>query len=68
VGVSQQTIMGWESGRTRPRDGALRTWRTLRAKGVRELRAMATGGEQKARRAVRRIARLRVAVRQAKKK
>jgi DNA-binding transcriptional regulator YiaG len=45
VGVSAQTIMGWEAGRTRPRRAALRNWRAIRAKGVRELRAMLGGGE-----------------------
>lgn len=67
VGVSPQTIMGWESGRTRPRRNALRTWRAIRAKGVRELRAMlATGGEvvPGAKRRVRR--RLKRAVRRAR--
>ena len=44
VGVSPQTIMGWEAGRTRPRRGALRSWRAIRAKGVRELRAMLSNG------------------------
>lgn len=45
VGVSAQTIMGWEAGRTRPRRAALRNWRAIRAKGVRELRAMLGGGD-----------------------
>ena len=45
VGVSAQTIMGWEAGRTRPRRGALRNWRAIRGKGLRELRAMLGGGE-----------------------
>jgi DNA-binding transcriptional regulator YiaG len=44
VGVSPQTIMGWEAGRTRPRPGALRAWRAIRGRGVRELRAMLTNG------------------------
>jgi DNA-binding transcriptional regulator YiaG len=44
VGVSPQTIMGWEAGRTRPRRGALRSWRAIRAKGVRELRSMVPNG------------------------
>src|SRR6185295_17886561 len=44
LSVSPQTIMGWETGRTRPRRGALKTWRDLRGKGVRELRALVTGG------------------------
>ena len=73
VGVSPQTIMGWEAGRTRPRRGALKAWRAIRAKGVRELRSMlAEGGEvspgtkrrvrRRLKRAVRR-ARVRKAVR-----
>jgi len=41
--VSPQTIMGWESGRTRPRRGALRKWREMRAKGIRELRSLLDG-------------------------
>jgi Helix-turn-helix domain len=45
VGVSAQTIMGWEAGRTRPRRAALRTWRSIRGKGLRELRAMLGGGD-----------------------
>ena len=45
VGVSAQTIMGWEAGRTRPRRGALQSWRAIRGKGLRELRAMLGGGE-----------------------
>jgi DNA-binding transcriptional regulator YiaG len=44
VGVSPQTIMGWEAGRTRPRRGALKAWRAIRAKGVRELRSMLENG------------------------
>ena len=44
IGVSPQTIMGWEAGRTRPRRAALRTWRQMRAKGVRELKAALEGG------------------------
>jgi len=44
LSVSPQTIMGWETGRTRPRRKALQTWRTIRGKGVRELRALVTGG------------------------
>ncbi|HET9251238.1 MAG TPA: hypothetical protein VFP58_03900 [Candidatus Eisenbacteria bacterium] len=64
VGVSAQTIMGWEAGRTRPRRAALRNWRAIRAKGVRELRAMlggedrsAAGGTRGRRRAGRKAAR-----------
>jgi DNA-binding transcriptional regulator YiaG len=50
LSVSPQTIMGWESGRTRPRRSALQTWRDLRGKGVRELRASVAGGGTKRRR------------------
>ena len=50
LSVSPQTIMGWESGKTRPRRSALQTWRDLRGKGVRELRASVTGGGTKKRR------------------
>jgi len=69
VGVSPQTIMGWEAGRTRPRRGALKAWRALRAKGVRELRAMLDNGSgsgvpRGAKRRVRR--RLKRAVRRAR--
>jgi hypothetical protein len=44
VGVSPQTIRGWDAGRTRPRPGALRAWRAIRGRGVRELRAMLANG------------------------
>ena len=44
IGVSPQTIMGWEAGRTRPRRGALKAWRAIRGKGVRELRALLANG------------------------
>lgn len=37
VGVSAQSIFGWESGRTRPRRGALESWRRVRGMGKREL-------------------------------
>jgi len=43
--VSPQTIMGWESGRTRPRRDALRQWRDMRVKGVRELRSILNGAD-----------------------
>ena len=42
VGVSAQTIMLWETGRSRPRRGALTTWRAIRGKGRRELKAALT--------------------------
>ncbi len=40
VGVSAQSIFGWESGRTRPRRSALESWRRIRGMGVRELKEM----------------------------
>ena len=64
VGVTAQTILGWESGRTRPRRNALTVWRTLREKGVRELKAMldgaAAGRAGRAGRRKRRVARRKV--------
>ena len=49
VGVSAQTIFGWETGRARPRRGALESWRRIRSMGKRELRGM-TKGESDGRR------------------
>jgi DNA-binding transcriptional regulator YiaG len=49
VGVSPQTILLWESGKARPRRSALATWRSIRGKGIRELKA-AVGGETRGRR------------------
>jgi DNA-binding transcriptional regulator YiaG len=43
LGVSAQTIMGWERGRTRPRPQTLRAWRAIRGMGIRELKAQAEG-------------------------
>jgi len=43
VGVSPQTILLWEQGKARPRRSALATWRELRGKGIRELKAAAGG-------------------------
>jgi DNA-binding transcriptional regulator YiaG len=40
VGVSAQTIFGWETGRARPRRGALESWRRVRSMGKRELTGM----------------------------
>jgi DNA-binding transcriptional regulator YiaG len=40
VGVSAQSIFGWESGRTRPRRAALKAWRRIRGMGKRELSAL----------------------------
>jgi len=65
LGVSAQTILGWESGRTRPRRNALAVWRSLREKGVRELKTMLEGAAAGARaaragRRKRRVARRKV--------
>lgn len=64
VGVSAQTIMAWETARSRPRLGALRTWRSIREKGIRELREMLgrgtgpkRGGKARATRSRRRVRR-----------
>ena len=79
IGVSAQTIFGWESGGTRPRRQALETWRRIRGMGTREVRSMLAAakpsrGKRRAvrrakrvvKRAVRRVAR--TVVRRAKKK
>ncbi len=67
IGVSPQTIMGWEAGRTRPRRGALKAWRAIRGKGVRELRAMLSEGGEAPRGTKRRVRRrLKRAVRRAR--
>ena len=47
VGVSAQTIFGWETGRARPRRGALEAWRKIRSMGKRELTAMTDGEKSK---------------------
>lgn len=39
IGVSAQSIFGWEAGRTRPRRMALAAWRRIRAMGAREIKA-----------------------------
>ena len=44
VGVSAQSIFGWESGRTRPRRTALASWRRLRSMGAREIKALLDAG------------------------
>jgi DNA-binding transcriptional regulator YiaG len=62
VGVSPQTILLWESGKARPRRSALATWRSIRGKGIRELKA-AVGGETRGRRGRRPKAAGRAAVR-----
>ena len=51
VGVSAQTIMLWETGRSRPRRGALTTWRSIRGKGRRELKAALTETPKRGRKA-----------------
>lgn len=48
IGVSAQSIFGWESGRTRPRRGALESWRRIRSMGKRALKAL-LGGEKPSR-------------------
>jgi DNA-binding transcriptional regulator YiaG len=79
VGVSAQSIFGWESGRTRPRRGALEAWRRIRGMGVRELKELpgvekADGrtrrarGRKRGRPARRKTARRKIAGRRAKKK
>jgi DNA-binding transcriptional regulator YiaG len=40
VGVSAQSIFGWETGRTRPRRKALESWRRMRTMGKRQLKAL----------------------------
>ena len=45
VGVSAQSVFGWESGRTRPRRTALEAWRRIRRMGLRELKEL-TGGDK----------------------
>lgn len=54
VGVSPQTILLWEAGKTRPRRGVLAAWRELRSKGIRELKSTLEGGETKTGRPARR--------------
>ncbi|MBI4364786.1 MAG: helix-turn-helix transcriptional regulator [Candidatus Latescibacteria bacterium] len=44
VGVSAQSIFGWESGRARPRRSALAAWHRLRSMGAREIKALLEGG------------------------
>jgi len=57
IGVSAQSIFGWESGRTRPRRGALESWRRIRGMGKRELTALLSGTTRRAKpRRVRRAA------------
>lgn len=72
VGVSAQTIMLWETGKSRPRRGALATWRMIRGKGRRELKAALTEtprrGLKAAVRRRRRVVKRRVVRRRAKKK
>lgn len=47
VGVSAQSIFGWETGRTRPRRGALESWRKIRGMGVREVKALPEANTKK---------------------
>ena len=72
VGVSAQTIMLWETGKSRPRRGALATWRAIRGKGRRELKAALTETPRRGLKAVvrrrRRVVKRRVVRRRAKKK
>jgi len=56
VGVSAQSIFGWETGRARPRRRALESWRRIRGMGKRELTALLGGGAKRARPARRRAA------------
>jgi DNA-binding transcriptional regulator YiaG len=49
IGVSAQSIFGWETGRTRPRRRALQSWRKLRSMGLRELKALPEMGRGKGR-------------------
>ena len=63
VGVSAQTIFGWETNRTRPRRKALETWRKIRGMGVRELKAMPAAAKKRAK-----PGRKKAAKRRAKKK
>jgi DNA-binding transcriptional regulator YiaG len=51
VGVSAQSIFGWESGRTRPRRRALESWRKLRSMGTREIKSMAAPEGRRAKKA-----------------
>src|SRR2546425_5196763 len=45
IGVSAQSIFGWETGRTRPRRRALESWRRIRTMGLRDLKAEQGGAE-----------------------
>jgi DNA-binding transcriptional regulator YiaG len=45
IGVSMQTIVGWESGKSRPRRQALESWSRIRKMGARELKALAVAPE-----------------------
>ena len=67
IGVSAQSIFGWETGRTRPRRRALESWRKLRSMGVRELKSL-TGGTKGRKRRVAPKRRVRRTRRAAKKK
>ena len=69
VGVSPQTILLWESGKARPRRSALASWRAIRGKGIRELKAAAGGetGGRRGRRAAKKTVRAPRKARAAKK-
>ena len=49
IGVSAQSIFGWETGRTRPRRRALELWRKIRSMGKRELKALSGAGKKERR-------------------
>jgi DNA-binding transcriptional regulator YiaG len=49
IGVSAQSIFGWETGRTRPRRRALESWRKIRSMGLRELKALPGAGKSERR-------------------
>lgn len=59
LGASAQSVLGWESGRTRPRRKTVEAWARLRQMGVREIRNAldAVRGGKKPRRRARAAAR-----------
>lgn len=52
LGSTAQSVLGWESGRTRPRQKTVELWARLRQMGVREIRSAleAMRGEKRTRR------------------
>lgn len=57
LGASAQSVLGWESGRTRPRRKTVEVWARLRRMGVREIRSALDalrGGKTRPRRVGRR--------------